>query len=119
MAIGLETLDQLGSSTRQSAATFRISTAMTQRGQTAVFETPLVAAHRAHGTTVSSGNLDLISPSLFNQANHGVGLGHVVRRRILRLNDSRDDHHIEVILRSDQTPLVNHTDALRVPNTGK
>jgi hypothetical protein len=119
MAIGLETLDHLGSSTGQSAATFWVSTAMAQRSQASVFKPPLVTAHCAHRATESPGDLDLISPSLFNQIDHGVGLGHVVRQRILRLNDSRDDHHRVVILRSDETPLVNRTDALWVPNIGK
>src|SRR5258708_4349496 len=119
MAIGLETLDQLGSSTWQSAAPLRITTAMAHRSQTAPFKPSLVATHRTHRATESPGDLDLISPSLFNQTDHGVGLGHVVRRRILRLRDSRDDHHMEVTLRSDETPLVNDTNAFWVSNIRK
>ncbi len=82
---------------------------MAQRGQTALFKSPLVPPHRAHRTAKAVRDFDLISPTLFDEIDHSKGLGHVIGLRILRQNNSANQNDAVTILNSEDTTVVDDT----------
>ena len=97
----------------------RITTRMSQRGQAPGLKTALMSPHRARRTGKRSRDLDLVCPALFHQTDHGMSLSHIVARRILCQDHSRNDNHTVAVLTSQQTALVDDTQTFRVVSFGK
>ena len=56
----------------------------------------------------------LSGPSLLDEIDHGVSLGHLIAQPILCQDNPGHQHHTVFILRPDQTALVDDSSAFRV-----
>jgi hypothetical protein len=115
----LQPLNPSSSRGPQAAASFGKSAALTQGSQPSVFEPPLTPSYGAHGIAEDAGHIILISPSLLDQADHGICLRHPVARCRLGQDDSRNHDDTVAILAFDRAAVVNNASAFWVLNDGK
>jgi len=105
--------------TAQARAPWRIAVPTPQGGQAASLESALIPPHRARRTSERAGDLRLSGPSLLDQMDSGVSLGHRIAQRVLSQDNPGHQHHAMLILRADQTTLVDDLDAFGVAEIGK
>jgi hypothetical protein len=98
LASGSQLLDSLYVAGPQARPTARVAPFAPQRRQATIIEMLLLPPHGAGGTPEAPSYIVLIGPSLLNQTDHGVRLGHFVGDGILRLNNPRDDDDTVSIL---------------------
>src|SRR5258705_7842792 len=65
------------------------------------------------GAAESSRHVVLIGPTLFDEAHHRVGLGHVIAYGVLREDHAGSENHTVALLGSDQAAVVDDHGARR------
>jgi len=114
-----ELLHQTPPRTGQARAPSGVATVMSQSCQSALLKASLVPSHGAHSAVEGPGYLDLVGPALIHQTHHRMGLGHVIRHRILRQNNPRNQQHAVAILGSQDATIIDNACAFRVPGLRK
>jgi hypothetical protein len=117
--ISFELLDLLPPRRGQARAPTRVATPLSQSSQTTLLEASLLPSHGTHRAMKGACHLDLVRPTLLDQAYHRMGLGHAIAHRVLGENDPRDQQHAVAVLGSEHAPFVNRHSVLGVPRFGK
>ncbi len=119
VSLALELLHQTSPRAAQAWAPWRIAVRTSQSGQAALLESALIPPHRARRTSERAGDLRLSGPSLLDQMDSCVSLGHRIAQRILSQDNPGHQHHAMLILRADQTTRVDDLEAFGVAEIGK
>jgi hypothetical protein len=92
---------------------FGISSTVAQHGQSALLESPLVSSYTPCRATKGARNLFLLGPSLIDETDHRIRLGHLIAQCVLRDDNARHDHHPMPVLRSYQAMCIDPCRAIR------
>lgn len=86
---------------RQSLLTLGIATKVAQGGQATLLESALIPPDCACRTIEGTSYVLLSGPSLLDEIDHRVSLGHLITQQILCQDNPRHHHHTVFILRPD------------------
>ena len=105
-SLGFKPTEQSLARMRDSRAIGWVAAGTAQGSKAATFQSALISPHAARRTAEGSRDLILTGPALFDEANHRVGLGHLIADGILCQRNAGNDHNPIILFRTNEASII-------------